>query len=75
MLLSKFEDLPIEESVNAYDIAKYLQGRPLSDVTFVLREAGKFSVMEKKEKIDNDCFTKALDMLPKSSKPRTMGFK
>ena len=75
LLLSKFEDLPIEESVNAYDIAKYLQGRPLSDVTFVLREAGKFSVMEKKEKIDNDCFTKALDMLPKSSKPRSMGFK
>lgn len=75
LLKAKFETLPIFNDVDSKEIAKSLQNRPLSDVTFILKEAGKFSVLENKNKIDRDCFIKAINMLPKEKKEVVIGFK
>ena len=75
LLVSKFAELPVDPSVDARRIAKKLDGRPLSDVTFILREAGRCAVKKDQELIDNECVDQALDMLPgkKDNKPR-IGF-
>lgn len=75
LLLHKFSELPVDPSVDAKRIAKKLDGRPLSDVTFILREAGRFAVKKDQDLIDNDCLDQAMEMLPdkKENKPR-IGF-
>ena len=75
LLLKRFVDLPVDPNVNAKRIAKKLDGHPLSDVSFVLREAGRFAVKNDQDLIDNDCIDRALAMLPnkKEDKPR-IGF-
>ena len=75
LLSKKFAELPIDENINVKMVAKKLDGHPLSDVTFVLREAGRFAVKRDQEKIDQDCLNDALELLPKKKddKPR-IGF-
>lgn len=75
LLKKRFSDLPIDSDVEAKRIAKKLDGHPLSDVTFVLREAGRFSVKNGLDLINKECFDQALGMLPgkKDDKPR-IGF-
>lgn len=75
LLKAKFETLPISNDVDSMEVAKSLENRPLSDVTFILKEAGKFSVIENKTEIDRDCFIKAINMLPKVKKEVVIGFK
>jgi len=74
LLKYKFNDLPVVEDVDAEMIASKLDGHPLSDVTFVLREAGRFAVKSNKEFMDQSCFDKALSMLPKKEEKRKIGF-
>ena len=74
LLKFKFNDLPVVEDVDAEMIATKLDGHPLSDVTFVLREAGRFAVKSNKESMDQSCFDKALSMLPKKEEKRKIGF-
>lgn len=74
LLKFKFNDLPVVEDVDAEMIATKLDGHPLSDVAFVLREAGRFAVKSNKEFMDQSCFDKALSMLPKKEEKRKIGF-
>lgn len=74
MLETKFRELPIDESVKLKEIAEKLQGRPLSDVSFVLREAGKSAVRKNIEQIDQDCFIEAIAKLPKTKEQSGFGF-
>jgi ATP-dependent 26S proteasome regulatory subunit len=55
-------------------IAEKLDSHPMSDVTFVLREAGRMAVKSRIEYINQICFDKALDMLPKKEEKRKIGF-
>ena len=75
LLRKKFAELPVDDSVDLKQIAKKLDGHPLSDVSFVLREAGRFAVKGSKEKIDQACIDEALAAIPKNkeSKPK-IGF-
>ena len=75
LLIKRFADLPVDSDVEAKRIAKKLDGHPLSDVTFVLREAGRFAVKNDLDLINKECFDQALNMLPnkKDDKPR-IGF-
>ena len=75
LLKKRFSDLPIDSDVESKRIAKKLDGHPLSDVTFVLREAGRFAVKNDLELINKECFDQALNLLPnkKDDKPR-IGF-
>ena len=63
------------EDVELDQIAKDLAGRAMSDVTFVLREAGRLAIRTGKERMDMECFRKAVAMLPgKQQEKRRIGF-
>ena len=64
LLKSRFKELPVAEDASAAVIAKELEGRPLSDVAFVIKEAGRCAVKQHKEKMDRECFEVALSGLP-----------
>ena len=74
LLVSKFAELPVELAVDARAIAKKLEGHPMSDVTFVLREAGRLAVKRNLETMNNECFDDALKQLPKKKERPTIGF-
>ena len=74
LLKMKFRELPIADDVVAESIAAKLDSHPMSDVTFVLREAGRMAVKSHIEYINQMCFDKALDMLPKKEEKRKIGF-
>lgn len=74
LLKAKFEELPVEAVVDKGFISNNLAGHPMSDVTFVLREAGRFAVKRKLDKIDTACFTEAMNLLPKKKERAKIGF-
>lgn len=74
LLSFRFKELPIDETVDTTIIAKRLDGHPLSDVTFVLREAGRLAVTKKLAFINADCIDSALDALPKEKRKNQIGF-
>ncbi len=76
LLHKQLKDLPISDDVDIDFIARQLQGRALSDVTFVIREAGRAAVKHDKSVIDQELFLEACDSLPKAKKEekRKIGF-
>lgn len=75
LLMKRFEELPIADNVDPQSIAEYLSGHPLSDVSFVLKEAGRIAVKEHKKMIDHSCFQKALMQIHVDEKTsRRIGF-
>lgn len=74
LLNAKFKELPVAEDVDVESISAQLDSHPMSDVTFVLREAGRFAVKAGLEFMNSDCFEKALGMLPKKEEKRKIGF-
>ena len=74
LLKVKLRELPIADDVVIESIAEKLDSHPMSDVTFVLREAGRMAVKSHIEYINQICFDKALDMLPKKEEKRKIGF-
>lgn len=76
LLEKRFQTLPVDSDVQIDPIARALAGRPLSDVTFVLKEAGRLAVRQNRETINRACFQEALRMLPgkKDDRQRHIGF-
>ncbi len=74
LLSARFAELPVDESVNAKAIAQDLAEHPMSDVSFVLREAGRFAVKRKMDYISGECFADAIELLPKKQESRKIGF-
>ena len=74
LLKNRFTELPVDETVNADEIAKSLDGHPVSDVTFVLREAGRFAVKHNLDYISGECFDDAVNLLPKKKERNKIGF-
>lgn len=74
LLNAKFQELPVAEDVDVEKISSRLDSRPMSDVAFVLREAGRIAVKTGKEFIDGACFERALNLLPKKEEARKIGF-
>ena len=56
--------LPVAEDVNVAPLAKELQGRPLSDVAFVVREAARLSAKSGRADIDQASLVQALNSVP-----------
>ena len=73
-LTAKFEELPVAEDASIEYISESLDSHPFSDVTYILREAGKLAVKSGKEFIDKECFDKALSTLPQKEEKRKIGF-
>ena len=69
------ESLPVSEDIDYESIASKLQGHAMSDVTFVVKEAGRLAVKENKDVINNALIIKAIDALPKKKESmRKIGF-
>ena len=73
-LTAKFEELPVAEDASIEYISESLDSHPFSDVTYILREAGKLAVKSGKDFIDKECFDKALSTLPQKEEKRKIGF-
>lgn len=63
LLISLLNERPCEDRLDIDDAAKRLAGRPLSDVSFVVREAARLSAKSGKLRIDKNSFTDALEAL------------
>ncbi|MBQ6321637.1 MAG: ATP-binding protein [Lachnospiraceae bacterium] len=75
VLESLLKDLPTQGDLKLESLAAMLQGRPLSDVAFVVSEAGKMSVRAGKGAIDAKILDEACRSLTGSGKKRTkIGF-
>ncbi len=46
----------------------------MSDINFVLKEAGRFAVKRNLDKINNECFESAINLLPKKKEDKKIGF-
>lgn len=74
LLKERFKELPVDETVNIEYIAQELSGHPMSDVSFVIRESGRIAVKRKLAFINADCFSDALNLLPKKKEKAKIGF-
>jgi len=67
--------MPIEKDLDLHQVVKPLQGRPLSDSAFVVREAARLAARAKKNVLDTDSLVQALQCLPPSiSRKQPIGF-
>ncbi|MBQ9967581.1 MAG: ATP-binding protein [Oscillospiraceae bacterium] len=74
LLVHKLQELPIAEDVCIRPIAEKLADRPLSDVAFILREAGKAAIKQNLDVIDQHCFDVAIEQLVPKEEKRRIGF-
>ncbi len=74
LFAAKLSELPTEDDVAAEELAVMLDNHPLSDVTFVLREAGRLAVKNKLDRINKTCFEEAFNALPKQKEKKHIGF-
>lgn len=74
LLKERFSELPVDETVDVDKIAKSLDGHPMSDVAFVLREAGRFAVKSNLDYISSECLDEAVNLLPKKKEHNRIGF-
>lgn len=64
-LLDKLlSSLPIESNVDTEPLAKMLAGRPLSDVSFVVREGARLAAKSGKDRLDKGSLMAALNATP-----------
>ena len=69
------KDLPVQGNLSLERLADQLAGHPLSDVTFVISEAGRISVRRRQAGIDASALQEALRQLKPWAKPkRQIGF-
>lgn len=64
LLTKLIGDLPSENDINIRSIAEELNGRPLSDVAFVVREGGRLAARAGKTKLDQSSLMSALQAAP-----------
>ena len=74
LLKEKSQNIPMDETVDLQYISKQLDNHPMSDVTFVLKEAGKYAVKNKLKHINMECFKNAINVLPIEEKKNRIGF-
>ena len=75
LLKSMLDPLPTEGDLALDALARKLVGRPISDVTYTVREAGRMAVRENRRAIDAALLSRACDKLGKSDvRARRLGF-
>jgi|AntDeeMinimDraft_4_1070355.scaffolds.fasta_scaffold01276_4 hypothetical protein len=80
-IFALFSDLlrnvPHDPKLDLENLSKTMEGRPLSDCAFVIREAARLTAKHDKGKVDEESLAKASQSLPPvdvSEKPRKIGF-
>jgi len=74
LLRVRLAQLPAAEDVDIPELSRTLAGRAMSDVTFVLKEAGRLAIRRNQEQIDMDCFREAIKLLPGKKEKNRIGF-
>jgi len=76
LLDSLLGNIPTADNIDISPLLEALTGKPLSDATFVVREAARLAAKAGKSEIDQDSITSALASLPKDTekKDRHIGF-
>jgi cell division protease FtsH len=78
VLLSKlFSERPCEEDINLQKAIALLSGRPLSDASFLVREAARITAKTGKNKIDNASIEQAMKLVVRekdATEERKIGF-
>ena len=74
VLTDLLDKLPVEENLRLDRIAARLEGCPLSDVSFVVNEAGRISVHAHKKRIDMESLETACSALKPAVKKKQVGF-
>ena len=70
-----FESLPVSDDINYDKISSQLKGHAMSDVTYVVKEAGRLAVKRNEDAISNNLLNDAIDSLPKKKETmRKIGF-
>lgn len=67
MLHNMFSKIPTKPNLDFNGLAEFLEGKPLSDATFIVREAGKYAVKADKDEIDQECINLAIDSLNRAT--------
>ena len=67
---SIFDKIPTSNDINYDDLIKKLTGKPLSDCTYVLREACRIAAKSRKDFVDQYSIAEALSSLPKINKDK-----
>jgi cell division protease FtsH len=77
LLNNLLKNIPKAEELDVSPFAKKLSGRPLSDVTFVVREGARLAAKSGKDTLDIESLHQALEQSPsrvKEDKKRRIGF-
>ena len=75
LLASLLSSIPADKDIKIEDMADKLAGRAMSDVTYVVREAGRIAAKLNKTCVDQLCVVTALSSLPQSKNTnRRIGF-
>ena len=78
LLKGLFAERPCEENIKLEKAAVLLSGQPLSDASFLVREAARIAAKEGKSKIDNASVEQALKLVVREKavpKERKIGFR
>ncbi len=62
LLKKLITEIPADENIDLKYIADKLQGRPLSDVAFTIREGSRISVKEGYDSLNGECLKKSLNL-------------
>ena len=63
LLKSLLKDVPIEPGISYERLARRLANRPISDVAYVAKEAGRLAVVERRDRVGEDLLMRACDDL------------
>lgn len=75
LLASLLSSIPADKDIKIEDMADKLAGRAMSDVTYVVHEAGRIAAKLNKTCVDQLCVVTALSSLPQSKNTnRRIGF-
>lgn len=77
LLQGLFSERPCEENIKLHKAIALLSGRPLSDASFMVREAARIAAKAGKSKIDNACIGQAVKLVVREkdvSEEKMIGF-
>ncbi|MBP7509743.1 MAG: ATP-binding protein [Prolixibacteraceae bacterium] len=74
LLLNMLSKIPVSSDVDVEKASEMLKGRPVSDIAYVVKEAGRKAAKENKDAIDNDSLMVAIKLLPPLKNVRKIGF-
>lgn len=67
LLRSLLKNLPVADDVDLDALSEKLKGRPVSDVAFAVKEAGRITARADRQAIDAAAFREALDLIPRDA--------